>query len=120
MKEPIEWIDEVGQTVATEMFSLRNPPGVAVETLVKRIQDDARGVDLNGSDGMVQGEIEDTPCRLKPCPFCGGRADLRRTPQGGAFVDCGTCQASSKLVYGDKTDPRQIVIEAWNERKGEL
>src|SRR2546429_7046026 len=53
---------------------------------------------------------------LLACPFCGGLPQYRTTPDGGHFVDCDGCQASSKLVYPDKTDPKPLVREAWNSR----
>lgn len=31
-------------------------------------------------------------------------------------MDCDGCQASTKLVYPDKTDPKALVREAWNAR----
>jgi len=93
------------------MFAGRQPPGVEVEELIKRIQEDAR-------DPLCPpGDPDFCEYNLKPCPFCGGNATLRRTPDGGAFIDCDDCQASSQLVYGDKTDPKALVAEAWNTRK---
>lgn len=53
---------------------------------------------------------------LLACPFCGGLPAYRTTPEGGHFVDCDGCQASTKLVYPDKTDPKPLVREAWNAR----
>src|SRR5688572_15536938 len=42
MKPAVEWLNEIGETVATSMFSGKKPPGVEVEELIVRIQDDAR------------------------------------------------------------------------------
>lgn len=42
MKEPIEWISEIGEVVSMAMFGGGNPPGTKVEDLVARIQADAR------------------------------------------------------------------------------
>ena len=110
MKPAIDWLNEVGETVASSMFSRSQPPGAEVEALIKRIQDDAR------TPECPAGDPEQCDYRLRQCPFCGGDATLRRTPDNGVFVDCDQCTASSKLVYADKTNPVPIAVEAWNAR----
>lgn len=58
--------------------------------------------------------------RLKPCPFCGGKAervdidptDEREPNAGGSYIACPNCYASSKVIFGDKTG----LEEAWNLR----
>ena len=57
---------------------------------------------------------------LKPCPFCGGRAeridldeDETDPNYGGSFIYCPDCLASSKLIFGEKVG----LEEAWNNRK---
>lgn len=57
--------------------------------------------------------------KLKPCPFCGGRA-IRFTLQdeinfGGDVIGCEDCDACSRVVFGEKDG----LIEAWNRRVGE-
>lgn len=51
---------------------------------------------------------------LKPCPFCGGRAILRRD-SSGCYVKCnnGMCKVMSTTWYYDKEDE---AITAWNRR----
>ena len=56
--------------------------------------------------------------RLKPCPFCGGKAKLRAFAlHFGAempyafYVGCDDCEASSNHY-----DYRKEAIEAWNRR----
>lgn len=52
--------------------------------------------------------------RLKPCPFCGGAAEMRQVhdPDGpndqGYYVECGKCGAS--------TNARPLLMEQWNRR----
>lgn len=41
MKKAIEWLDEVGETVAMSAFAGKTPPGIEVENLIRRIQSDA-------------------------------------------------------------------------------
>lgn len=57
---------------------------------------------------------------LLACPFCGSAAEYGESEDGGNFIQCtgGTCKASSKLIYPEKTDPYPLLREAWNERAG--
>lgn len=41
MKLAIEWVNEVGETVANALMSGKQPPGTEVEQLIQRIQEDA-------------------------------------------------------------------------------
>ena len=60
---------------------------------------------------------------LKPCPFCGGDANLRTTDlveglglfaMRAVFVQCARCGART-LEYRDE----RFAIEDWNRRAGE-
>lgn len=53
---------------------------------------------------------------LKPCPFCGGKADLckmerRDFPKTMYMITCNRCFAKTYLL----TD-KEAVINAWNRR----
>lgn len=58
--------------------------------------------------------------KLKPCPFCGGKAVL--FVDGGVRVMCTECSASSKVSKDSITVKRisggatESVIRAWNRR----
>lgn len=58
--------------------------------------------------------------KLKPCPFCGGKAVL--FVDGGVRVMCTECSASSKISKDSITVKRisggatESVIRAWNRR----
>lgn len=60
--------------------------------------------------------IEAWACELLQCPFCGGTPHFFESPDGGHCIECDGCHASSKLLYPDKTDPRPLLAEAWNQR----
>lgn len=60
--------------------------------------------------------------KLKPCPFCGGKAHLKECDVrgsanfGGWFVECSACTASSPLRFSAGDDARPLVCEQWNSR----
>ncbi len=55
---------------------------------------------------------------LKPCPFCGGKAEY--TTNGKAYwVTCWGCGARSRITYFDGDKGKQIVTDAWNRRQNE-
>ena len=48
---------------------------------------------------------------LKPCPFCGGKADILPTPDNEYFAWCERCESTSADYATEK-----LAIEAWNRR----
>ena len=59
--------------------------------------------------------------RLKPCPFCGGDAeidtvDAGQPNEGGFFAACTKCGASTNVRFACGEDPVQLVREQWNRR----
>ena len=48
--------------------------------------------------------------KLKPCPFCGGKAELQ-SAVGEYWVLCLTCKVSSDSISNDDT-----IIKRWNTR----
>jgi Lar family restriction alleviation protein len=62
-----------------------------------------------------------TMAELKPCPFCGGGAVLRRgnKDKHGYFVVCHTCGAKTAFFsdkYTSHVENKTQAIEAWNRR----
>lgn len=73
---------------------------------------------------------------LKPCPFCGGEAELRRTLKGcrgvSTIIDewevacknkcCSTCSYRDEIYHADngeivvKNNGAEEATEAWNKR----
>jgi Lar family restriction alleviation protein len=68
-------------------------------------------------------EIDDSD-RLKPCPFCGGAAEIDQVRsesgddpnEGGYFIACLACDASTGLRFACGEDPRPMLMEQWNRR----
>lgn len=60
--------------------------------------------------------------RLKPCPFCGGEAEMHQShdPDGpndhGYYIACGKCGASTNLRFSCGEDARPLLMEQWNRR----
>ena len=58
---------------------------------------------------------------LKPCPFCGGRAEVKKSTFGNntgyAFIICKSCEASSKN-FNMSLDICAVeeATKAWNRR----
>jgi hypothetical protein len=58
---------------------------------------------------------------LLPCPFCGGAADFGSCEDGGnaggEFIECGSCHASSTLIFNLKGDDIHAILRGrWNAR----
>ena len=49
---------------------------------------------------------------LKPCPFCGGKAEIGSEHNAIYCVDCG-----AKIEFGCGVELRLKAIKAWNRRK---
>lgn len=55
--------------------------------------------------------------KLKPCPFCGGEANLKDT-SGFIVVKCGSCGAESGMVkISAEYCANDKAAESWNRRK---
>jgi hypothetical protein len=54
--------------------------------------------------------------RLKCCPHCASDAEVNQTTDGGYFVECLKCGASTSLVYATGDDPLPMLMERWNRR----
>jgi len=51
---------------------------------------------------------------LKPCPFCGGEAEIDNDANGYEWVTCGECSAST--VSERMSADTQGHIKSWNKR----
>lgn len=119
VRRMLQAVRDVAESLNGEGYhtAMHAPTQAALDVRFLLAHFDRRPTFLEEIFAESDGAPEECEYRLKRCPFCDGRATLRRTPKGGAFVDCDDCGASSKLVYGDKCDPKALVIEAWNNRK---
>ena len=63
---------------------------------------------------MIKNMTED----LKPCPFCGGRADLRYTINK-ALIECTNtkCKLQPSTWLHVDTDSVGRLVKIWNQRK---
>lgn len=64
--------------------------------------------------------VKDTVKCLKPCPFCGGRADLRYTINR-ALIECTNtkCKLQPSTWLHVETDSVDKLVNIWNSRKYE-
>ena len=60
---------------------------------------------------------------LKPCPFCGGEAEIAEGTFDGkstSYVKCKKCWARGEFFFlSPKYASNQKAVEAWNRRAGE-
>jgi Restriction alleviation protein Lar len=54
--------------------------------------------------------------KLKPCPFCGGKAAFRDDGRSGEYVECRKCRACSAMMFPEKCDVKGLIAERWNNR----
>lgn len=55
---------------------------------------------------------------LKPCPFCGGQAELS-IAERSALIKCATCKAQTRIVLVDvRYGAIDKATELWNRREG--
>lgn len=55
--------------------------------------------------------------KLKPCPFCGGKAVFKDIDSSCSYVRCEKCGATGKTVkISKKYSSDEKAIEAWNGR----
>lgn len=68
----------------------------------------------------------ETVKRLKPCPFCGGKANVKEELNltkmtGNFFVSCDNCGAQTeKIGLSPEYSAYQILLDKWNRRNTEL
>ena len=49
---------------------------------------------------------------LKPCPFCGGKADILIFEGERVYIECRRHCCEQAIIYPNK----ELAIEAWNRR----
>jgi hypothetical protein len=50
------------------------------------------------------------------CPFCGGTASYGNSDDGGRFIECGACHASTALMFPLMDSVDDLLREKWNAR----
>lgn len=61
-------------------------------------------------------EVSATNVALKPCPFCGGEAEIKPNNIGDFFAMCSGCGASTSDI---KCELEESAARRWNTRHGE-
>lgn len=60
---------------------------------------------------------EKEKCKLKPCPFCGCRAEIHGDfPHGSLGIHC-TNRGCIKDINGGRYSNKEELIKAWNTRR---
>jgi restriction alleviation protein Lar len=109
---------------------------LAIDQLIPRKEGDLRSVyarvleavGAKGPQSVVMGQrsAEHAPApqpddeTLKPCPFCGGSAEMKEIEEGdnagASFIECSVCRASTNLQFSLKDDGTPWLRERWNSR----
>ena len=53
---------------------------------------------------------------LKPCPFCGGKAEILVFEGERVYIECKRHCCEQAIIYPNK----ELAIEAWNRRADEI
>ena len=111
----------------TTFYALkRKTTGTMEPTLYKRSEAARAKADQNGlyevvplydtTPARAEAQDEGAAGELKPCPFCGGEAEIIHLDDddnaGGSCVCCTKCQASGNVEFGRKEN----FVENWNRR----
>lgn len=60
---------------------------------------------------LIKWAVSEHEEKLKPCPFCGGRARIGTDGEEGHTVFCTSCKVETNIYEDERT-----AIEAWNRR----
>ena len=58
-----------------------------------------------------------TTDKLKPCPFCGGKAMKMTSPDGFTSIGCAKCNPVFGVMVQRRTEKQ--AVDLWNGRKHE-
>ena len=61
-------------------------------------------------------EDVDDATKLKPCPFCGGKVQVKKTVHNGRIIKCQNCKVLFALSGVGNADIDERIREAWNRR----
>jgi Lar family restriction alleviation protein len=70
-------------------------------------------INMNDQEKKEKGNLAEEV--LKPCPFCGEREPVLWDVAGLAWVQCGSCSASTGIH-----NAREVASDRWNGRVGRI
>ena len=82
----------------------------AVEDMYELLQKRAREGDIEAYELMCRVK-EDTPEKIKPCPFCGGKAEPYKDDEEWVHIKCRECWNET-----DGHTTLDTAMEFWNKR----
>lgn len=56
--------------------------------------------------------------KLKPCPFCGEKAELTWNSQGQHYIKCNSCDGGM-FTFATTEEKIKETVDAWNKRAGD-
>ena len=70
---------------------------------------------------IKQKELQSAMASIKPCPFCGGQAELLVGPRGIVRIICKDCSCRTEemepyILGGEFVSRYTEVVETWNRR----
>lgn len=118
------WAEATGiEDAADAILALLSARPLALGRVAQSVEPSAHNGLVAGSNpaatttpALAEAQDEGAAGELKPCPFCGGEAEIIHLDDGdnagGSCVCCTKCQASGNVEFGRKEN----FVDNWNRR----